>query len=181
MLRDHISPVARVAKAAASRFHFIPEQRTHTSTMKTLRPAWTPLLVLIAAMTWCASAHAQTAFWINGSPSEWNTAANWNIDLTGYAVVPGVGTNIDIGTATPGTVNYNTPMAASSVAALSLINSTLNINAAGFNLDTAGTTTSPLNIGSAGSPGTWQRCATDCHRTRSEIDLTGDHLCARCE
>ena len=71
------------------------------------------------------SLQAQYATWIGpATGGEWNTPADWD---TG---VPQTGTNATIGAGT--NVNYNVPMAAASIGALTN-NGVFNINANGFN------------------------------------------------
>ncbi len=114
---------------------------------RVFRLAWPIFLALIFCVH---SAHAQTS-WASAASGNWNTAGSWS-----PAIVPGVGTNATISVAGTYTVTYDSPMAAASIAALTLGSSTvtLNLSAAGFNV--AGTTTfvdsstETVNINSGG-------------------------------
>ncbi len=90
-----------------------------------------------------ATSRAQTtANWIDtAADHNWNTAANWD------AGVPAEGTNAVIGGYT---VNYNTPMAATSFATLSL-GGALTVNTNGFNINPGLTSVVPLTVSSGGS------------------------------
>ncbi len=105
------------------------------------------LLPLLAAGT-CLSSHAQTAYWTNSAGGDWNTAANWDVDQTGFNAVPGSGTNASIGAIVAAAVAYNAPMAAPNFLTLSLNSgSSLDVNAAGFNLDGMSLGNPSLTIG----------------------------------
>lgn len=89
-----------------------------------------------------ALAHAQfTATWYGIVDSNWNHPDNWDFG------VPAEGTNAMLITGT--TVDYFTPMAASSFAGLSLqtAGTTLNVDAAGFTVDVGGGTGVPMVLG----------------------------------
>ncbi len=108
------------------------------------------LLALIVFFS--ARSEAQTS-WTTAAAGNWNTDASWT-----PAVVPGVGINAAIINAGTFTVTYNSPMAAASIASLTLGSATslptLTISAPGFNV--TGTTTLAdsaaeiLNINSGG-------------------------------
>jgi autotransporter-associated beta strand protein len=103
------------------------------------------LLLLIGAST---TARAQIAYWTNSLGGEWNTAANWDVDNLGINVVPGEGTNADIGTVATATVNYDLPMAPTSFGLLNIApSSVLNVNTNGFNLNGNGTGTALITVG----------------------------------
>jgi fibronectin-binding autotransporter adhesin len=91
-----------------------------------------------------ASAPAQmTANWYGTVNTDWNDAGNWDLG------VPAEGTNAAISLGT--TVDYNAAMVATSFAGLNLQNAgtVLNVNAAGFNLDSGGATGLPLVLGTS--------------------------------
>ena len=93
------------------------------------------------------SARAQTtANWVGpATGGEWNTPANWDIG------VPGIATNAII--ATSANVGYNLPMSSPTIGGLQLSNaSVLNINAAGFNVE-SGSAANTVIVGWAGSSG----------------------------
>jgi autotransporter-associated beta strand protein len=76
------------------------------------------------------SASSQTASWTGlGGDSDWNNGLNWDLGT------PAEGTNAIISAGI--TVDYNTPMAATSFAGVNNAG-TLNISAAGFNMDAGG-------------------------------------------
>src|ERR1017187_7956677 len=83
-----------------------------------------------------------TANWIDtAADHDWNTAGNWD------AGVPAEGTNAVIGGFT---VNYNTPMIATSFATLSL-GGFLSVNTNGFNINPGLTSVVPLTVSSGGN------------------------------
>jgi fibronectin-binding autotransporter adhesin len=88
-----------------------------------------------------------TANWIGpATGGEWNTAANWDVG------VPGIGTNAVI--ATGANVGYNLPMTSPSIGGLLLSNvSTLNLNAAGFTVE-SGSSANTVTVGAPSSSGT---------------------------
>lgn len=89
---------------------------------------------------------SQVTTWTAAATGEWSTPAGWNNG------VPGVGTNAILGAAVA--VNYNLPMSAVSVAGVIVSNAAvLNVNAAGFNVEsgnTAKNVTVGANAGGAG-------------------------------
>lgn len=98
--------------------------------------------------------HAQSAVWSGPlSGADWNTAGNWT-----PATVPGFGGSATISTAA--TVGYNAPMSAASISNLLLTGTAaVNINAAGFNIESGNTaknvtvgvpTSGTININSGG-------------------------------
>lgn len=89
-----------------------------------------------------------TATWVGPATGGlWNTDANWDT-----AAVPGVATNAII--AGGAVVNYSAPMLAPSIANLYLSGAAvLNLNAAGFNVD-SGLSSKSMTIGATGSSGT---------------------------
>jgi autotransporter-associated beta strand protein len=99
-----------------------------------------------------------TSAWTNSAGGEWNVDSNW-VDSNGANGVPAAGTNADLSTFLSGNtvINYSQPMAAPSVAAVTIGNqsagttTTLNINAAGFVTDQGGSAAASitLNGGSA--------------------------------
>ena len=91
------------------------------------------LLTGAAILQFNQAVQAQTS-WAAAASGNWNTAGSWS-----PATVPGVGTTTTIALAA--TVTYDSPMAAASIASLTLGSAaiTLNLSAAGFNV--AGTTT----------------------------------------
>jgi len=98
------------------------------------------LAVFLAAFP--SLSHAQIATWNGGGGNtDWNNALNWDV-----AAVPAEGTNANIGAVT---VDYNAPMAATGFDSLNL-GGTLNVNASGFNIDSGGVATVPINL-SAGA------------------------------
>ena len=106
------------------------------------------------------TARSQTAYFTNTLGGDWNTAANWDLDLTGVNVVPGAGQNANVGSVGVITVDYNTPMAAPTFAALDVNGgATLNVNAAGFNQDLTLSGAAMLTLGSGtlniGASGVW--------------------------
>jgi fibronectin-binding autotransporter adhesin len=106
------------------------------------------LVALVSCL--CETGRAQnTAYWTNAASGDWNDAANWNVNLAGVNLVPAEGTNVDIGSFGATTVNYDAPMAASSIGVLNLGGgvSTLNVNAGGFNIDGGGNLANLLTIG----------------------------------
>jgi hypothetical protein len=118
--------------------------------------------VLIAAMLACGigTANSQTAYFTNTLGGDWNTAANWDLDFTGVNVAPAEATNATINAVGPVTVDYNTPMAATSFGALALDGGlTLNVNAAGFTQDLTPSGAAMLTLGSGtmniGASGVW--------------------------
>ena len=106
-------------------------------------------LFLAAVTLISATAHAQsTAFWTNSAGGEWNIAANWNVDLSGFNAPPAEGTNADIGSQGPAVVSYDLPMAATSFGVLNLAaGSPLSVNTNGFNLNAGGAATALITIG----------------------------------
>jgi len=87
------------------------------------------LVALVLGLT-LKAAVAQTASWTGlGGDTSWNNAGNWDIG------VPAEGTNAVIGSGI--IVDFNSPMAATSFAGVNN-SGTLNINAAGFNIDAGG-------------------------------------------
>ncbi|MBW8865262.1 MAG: autotransporter-associated beta strand repeat-containing protein [Verrucomicrobia bacterium] len=102
---------------------------------------WLATALLALGMT---AAQAQVnASWSGNVDTDWNNAGNWDVG------VPAEGTNAIIGGSA--TVNYNTPMVATSFATLSLGSSVLTINTNGFNIDPGVTTTVPFTISSGGA------------------------------
>jgi autotransporter-associated beta strand protein len=113
----------------------------------------TTALVSLVIAGFTVAAHAQvTANWLNTVPGdEWNTASEWD-----QTIVPGIGTNVVIGSGT--SVNYNNVMASPSIGTMALTGN-LTVNNSGFNID--GGSTNPvanslaaasiLNITSLGS------------------------------
>ncbi len=96
------------------------------------------------------TARSQTAYFTNTLGGDWNTAANWDLDLTGVNVVPGAGQSANVGSVGAITVDYNTPMVAPTFGALDVNGgATLNVNAAGFNQDLAGVGTAMLTLSGA--------------------------------
>ena len=106
------------------------------------------------------TARSQTAYFTNTLGGDWNTAANWDLDLTGVNVVPGAGQNANVGSVGAITVDYNTPMVAPTFGALDVNGgATLNVNAAGFNQDLTLSGAAMLTLGSGtmniGASGVW--------------------------
>ena len=91
------------------------------------------LVLALLNFGFSSAVRAQTS-WAAAANGNWNTASSWS-----PATVPGVGTATTIALAA--TVTYDLPMAAASIASLTLGSATvtLNLSAAGFNV--AGTTT----------------------------------------
>ena len=106
------------------------ENRIRIPIMKTLLKHSGALACAILTTLGLATAQAQTtANWTGAaSTTDWNTAGNWDVG------VPAEGTNAVIG---GGTVDYTTPMAATSFATLNN-SGILNIGATGFNIDAGG-------------------------------------------
>jgi autotransporter-associated beta strand protein len=105
-------------------------------------------LFLAAVTLISATGRAQsTAYWTNSAGGEWNTAANWNVDLSGFNAPPAEGTNADIGSQGAAVVSYDLPMAATSFGLLSVqAGSTLNVNTNGFNLNGGGAATPLITL-----------------------------------
>ncbi len=106
------------------------------------------------------AAQSQTAYFTNALGGDWNTAANWDLDLAGVNLVPGLGQNANVGSFGAGTVDYNTPMAAPSFGALTVDGgATLNVNAPGFTQDLTLSGAAMLTLGSGtlniGASGVW--------------------------
>ncbi len=116
------------------------------------------LAAIVAAGT--STASAQIAYFTNQLGGDWNVPANWDLDFTGVNVVPAEGTNVNLGTFGAVTVNYDTPMAATSFGGMTIDSGvTLNVNAVGFNQDQGISGVSPLLLGSGivnvGAGGVW--------------------------
>lgn len=104
-------------------------------------------LLISAILISAATVKAQTtATWIGpASGGEWNTLISWDIGI------PDAGTNAAITNAA--SVDYNTPMTAVSIGGLYIVGgSSLNLNAAGFNIESAATANC-ATIGTSGSSG----------------------------
>jgi len=110
-------------------------------------------ILALSALGLSTTSHAQTA-WTSASAGNWNTAGSWT-----PATVPGVGTAVSIIVGSSAyTVTYDSPMAAASIASLTLgsgtATPTLTLTAPGFNV--TGSTTfvddsaEVININSGG-------------------------------
>ena len=119
-------------------------------------PKIAQILVPVALILIFAERSAAQTSWASAANGNWNTAASWT-----PAVVPAEGNNASITNAGTFTVTYNSPMAAASIASLTLGLSgastsvpTLTITAGGFNVTgsttQAGTATEVLNVNSGG-------------------------------
>ena len=96
-------------------------------------------IALLAFLVGAQSLRAANQTWTNAAGGDWNTGTNWT------SAVPAVGDNADLTTVMGDyTVTYSSPMAAASIAALTLSNNatrtaTLNVSASGFNATAAST------------------------------------------
>ncbi len=115
--------------------------------MKTKMLSTVSLCGALLAASLLNSRAQTTANWIGSATgAEWNTPADWDLGI------PGLGTNAVI--ATSANVSYNTVMSSPTIGGLLLSNaSVLNLNAAGFNVE-SGSTANSVAVGWAGSSGT---------------------------
>jgi fibronectin-binding autotransporter adhesin len=113
--------------------------------MKIMKTLTLTLLSITLLAIGLLNGQAQTlATWTGASGGSWNVDGNWNTGL-----VPGVGTNVFI--TTNYIVNYSSAMTAASVGAITNQGGTLNISAAGFNVDGSGTTTPAIGLAVGGT------------------------------
>jgi fibronectin-binding autotransporter adhesin len=113
--------------------------------MKSLEISLLSIALLAASL---ANSPAQTtATWTgSGGDGLWNTGANWDIG------VPAEGTNALIGNGN--TVNYNSPMVATSIGSLFMTNvSSLNINASGFITQSGNSAVPGITVGAVTAVG----------------------------
>jgi len=88
-------------------------------------------MALLAFGSTASQAQNASATWTGASGGDWNNGANWDLGVPGVLTNSTIPTNI--------VVNYNSAMSSPSIGAVTNIG-TLNVNAAGFNVDVGGTT-----------------------------------------